>query len=100
MEHDLCQAIRNIKNVDLIARTEYFDRDVKRFPDELKKHGIDFEFMKIIPQNTTTQSHELPLSDRIEQVRKSLSRKIYEKLLDANAQDIYLFEYVSKIIEG
>jgi hypothetical protein len=99
MEYDLNQAIRNIENIRLIGRTEFFDQDVERFPIELKSHGIDFEIIKIDPQNATTQNHGIPLGDRIEHVRQSLSRETYKKLLNANAQDTYLFDFVSKIIE-
>jgi hypothetical protein len=100
MEYDIYQAIRNIENVKLIGRTEFFDQDVGRFTSELKKHGVDFKFEKINPQNITTKNHELPLDERLRQVEQSLSGKNYKNLLEANLQDMQLFDYTSRLIDG
>lgn len=99
MEYDVNQAIRNIENVQLLARTEYFNEDVGRFPEILSQYDIDFEFKKIDPQNITSNNHHKPVNERLDQVKQSLSDKNYQMLFDANAQDLHLFDYATNLIE-
>jgi len=100
MEYDINQAIRNINNVPLLARTEYFNEDVSRFPKILAQHDIDFSFKKIDPQNSTSKDIHQPISDRVKRVEESLSQDNYEKIINANMQDQRLFEYASSLIDG
>lgn len=100
MEYDIYQAIRNIENVKLLARTEYFNEDVQNFSEILKNYDIDFTFSEIIPQNITSRNHHMPLSDRIRLVKESLSKINYQKLLDANKQDMHLFDFASDLINS
>lgn len=99
MEYDLYQAIRNIENVQLLARTEYFNEDVARFPEILHQYGVEFTFRETSPQNVTSNNHHKSIEERIDRVIKSLSGENYQKLLVANSQDIYLFDYVSSLIK-
>jgi len=99
MEYDIYQAIRNIENVQLLARTEFFNDDVSRFPDILRQYGIEFKFMEIEPKNITSKDHHKPISERLEKLRKSLSDKNYQKLFAANEQDLYLFKLLTKLKE-
>lgn len=98
--YDLGQATRNLNNVELLARTEYFDRDVGRFPEILRKHGLEFEYAGISPKNVTSNNLDKPISQRVAEVEKLLSEKVFRKLMDANAQDLHLYEYVSSSIEN
>jgi hypothetical protein len=100
MEYDVHQAIRNIENVQLLARTEFFNQDVGRFPKILSGYDIDFKFEKIDPQNTTSKSHHKPISERLDTIKQSLTEEIYQKLLNANKQDLFLFDYASSLIEN
>ena len=99
MEFDIHQAMRNIENVPLLGRTEYFDNDIKRFPEILAQYDIEFKIPKVKPQNVTSPDLDKPLVDRLEQARSSLSEENYDKLMAANSQDLFLFEHVSKTIE-
>jgi len=99
MEYDIYQAIRNIESVQLLARTEYFNEDVGHFSEILKQYSVDFEFKKTNPQNTTSNNHHKSISERLDQVKNSLSEVNYQKLLNANAQDMYLFDCASSLIE-
>lgn len=100
MEYDLEQAKRNISNVELLARTEFFDQDVSRFPAICKKYGISFSYEKVEPQNVTTKDHDVDLNDRLEKVRAELGSELYEKLENANRQDVELFETAGEFISG
>ena len=100
MEYDVHQAIRNIESVPLLARTEFFNEDVGRFSEILRSYGIEFNFSKIEPQNTTSKNHHKSISERLENVKQLLVGDNYQKLLDANKQDLLLFNHVSRLIEN
>ena len=99
LEFDLYQAIRNLQNVQLLARTEYFNQDVSRFTEILAQYSIDFKFHSINPQNTTSNDHNKPIEDRLGQLETVLSEENHKKLLEANAQDLSLFNYAANVIE-
>lgn len=96
---DLEQAIRNINNVELLARTEFFDQDVKHFPAILGQYEIPFQYFHIDPKNTTSANIQLSLEERLDDMCLKLSMKNYRRLLKANEQDLSLFEYASTRIE-
>jgi len=98
MEYDVNQAIRNLRNVELLARTEFFNDDVKRFSNILSQYGIDFNFTKSNPRNTTSDNHHQSISVRLENIKKNISETTYLKLLAANEQDLQLFNYTSDLI--
>lgn len=100
MEYDVHQAIRNIKNVPLLARTEYFNQDVGKFPKILSGYGIDFKFEKIDPQNTTSDNLDKPIIERLDAIKQLLTEKNYQRLLDANEQDLMLFDYASNLVNS
>lgn len=99
MEYDINQAIRNIKNVQLLARTEFFDQDVRRFPEILAGYNIEFKYKEIEPQNTTDNNQHIPISERLEKIKQSVSPEMYKVLFDANEQDLLLFESATSLIE-
>ncbi len=98
MEYDIHQAMRNIENVQLLARTEFFNQDVWRFTEILCRYDIEFNFIAINPQNITSKNHHKPINERIDIVRQKLSKKNHQKLLDANEQDALLFDYATSLI--
>lgn len=98
MEYDIDQAIRNIRNVPLLARTEYFNDDVKKFPAILEKYNLDFKFSPINPQNVTNKNHHKTLDERLNELAQLLPEPSYKKIVAANNQDLMLFEYSSEII--
>lgn len=99
MEYDVYQAIRNIENVKLLARTEYFGEDVSRFPEILDQYNIEFKYADIKPQNTTSKNLQKSIKERISDLKDSLSENNFNRLIAANEQDIHLFEYSTKLIE-
>lgn len=96
IEYDRHQAIRNLQNVRLLARTEHFYDDVSRFPEILQQYGLAFDCKQMKPHNTTSTDLNKPIEERLEILRTSLSKKNYQKLLNANAQDIFLLNYVTQ----
>ena len=100
MEYDVYQAARNIENVSLLARTEYFNQDVARFPEILCQYDIEFNFTEAGPQNVTSRNHHKPINERLSKVKQLLSEDNYQKLVDANKQDWFLFDLASNLIEN
>ena len=96
---DYNQALRNINNVDLIARTEYFDLDVELFSKKLSRFEIEFKFYKNIHENKSQNINSFSVDEQLANVRQQLSEKNYVKLVNANQQDIKLYDFVSKKIE-
>lgn len=99
MEYDIHQAVRNIQNVQLLARTECFSKDVSRFSEVLAQYDIEFNFTDINPQNITSKNHHKPINERLEYLKESLTEKNYKKLWNANTQDIFLYDYATLLIE-
>jgi hypothetical protein len=98
IEYDLDQAKHNIQSVELLARTEYFNTDVKRFSGILKKYNITFNVVNFDPKNTTNRNHKESQDVRLGEVEQLLSNKNYQRIINANIQDLNLYEYTTKLI--
>jgi hypothetical protein len=99
MEYDLNQAIRNLRTVELLARTECFARDVGRFPAILARYGIEFDVGAVAPQNVTGSDLELPVGERIERVMQALDPEVRTRLVEANAQDSALYRFATGLLD-
>lgn len=96
MTYDYHQALRNLRAVDLLARTECFEADVARFPGLLAHHGIDLVVDGMEAVNVTASDLSNPLEERLEQLRAELQAGTYDALCEANAQDLALYEDVGR----
>ncbi len=99
IQHDLTQAVRNISNVTLLGRTEYFDEDVGEFPKILQEFNIDFEVFDIKPQNTTSGDTSSSMAEKLDSIKLAITDQNYQALMNANAQDRELFEEATRIIK-
>jgi len=97
---DMDQAMRNLENVELLARTEYFHQDVSRFPSICAEYGIDFKYDEIAPQNVTSDDHNLDLDVRLSSIRNEIGDRLYELVMNANTQDLELYNWVGKKIQS
>ena len=92
--YDLNQARRNLRNVDLLARTERFARDVSRFPELLAAHGIEFRVSDTTPRNVSGNDHDKGIDERLEAIAAQLEPATWAALQAANRQDLVLYEEV------
>ncbi|WP_088331554.1 sulfotransferase family 2 domain-containing protein [Lacimicrobium sp. SS2-24] len=92
---NLNQALSNLNDVELLARTEYFSSDVSKFSPILKSFGIDFKVSDFSPKNVT-EHNLLPVSQRLELLEEQLTEKLYKQLIELNWQDLEIYDYVSK----
>ncbi|HEY0309572.1 MAG TPA: sulfotransferase family 2 domain-containing protein [Luteimonas sp.] len=91
MVYDLNQARRNLRNVDLLGRTEHFARDVSRFPALLAEYGIPFEVGDTTPRNVTASDFGKTIEERLRAVAEGLSPDTWAALQAANRQDLALY---------
>jgi len=96
---DVDQALRNLKNVELLGRTEFFDQDVGCFAGILERHGLDFKFDAMRPRNVTVNNLHKTIDERVAEIEDLLSAENYRRLRSANDQDMQLFDYVSNLRE-
>jgi len=97
-ESDLCQAKRNLKCVPLLARTEYFDKDVEQFCSILAKHEIEFKFTKKEAANVSNPNAEKSTEDRLQLVKAEVSEENYRWLKYANQLDQALYDYAGELL--
>lgn len=99
MEYDINQAMRNIENVELLARTEYFNDDIDKFSKILEKYNVDFNFYDIDPQNVTSNDLQVSIDERVLNIKNLLSQSNFDRLILANDQDLNLYEHATRLIE-
>jgi len=99
MVYDIDQALRNIQTVELLARTEHFNADVQKFPTILHDNGIEFEFYSIEPKNVTSANLNKSIADRLAEIENRIGAPRYEFLVNANEQDIILYNEVTRILD-
>ena len=92
-ELDMDQAKRNLDNVELLARTEFFNDDVAKFPALLEKYGVHFEFAESEAVNSTSTDLMSPIDIRLKKLRESIGNQCFDELLALNWQDMALYEY-------
>lgn len=91
MVYDLYQARRNLRNVELLGRTEHFARDVSRFPALLAEYGIGFEVGDTTPRNVTASDFGKTVDERLHELEQALSPETWAALQAANGQDLALY---------
>lgn len=98
MEYDLVTAMRNLRNVEFLGRTEYFDADVSRFVPIAEAYGITLTLPGDLRQNVTETASK-SVEERLAALLDPLPTKLRECLIAANQQDLALYEYATQQIE-
>lgn len=95
IEYDYWQAIRNLEQVPLLARTEFFDEDVAQFTEQLRPYGIEFFAERHAPVNVTAPDFDASMDERLDNMRELLGTELYRFLEAINEQDLSLYSYAS-----
>lgn len=98
MEYDLDVARRNLANVELLGRTEHFEKDVSQFRDVVSDYGLELSLPDDLRQNTT-QSATQSVEERLASLLDPLPGRLRRQLMDANQQDLALYEFSENCIE-
>ncbi len=96
---DLCQAKRNLAAVELLARTEFYEKDVKGFESILEGFGLQFRYHNLKPSNTTSRDISATIDQRIDNVRAELGTQTFNLLMNLNRQDMELFDYACRRLD-
>ena len=95
---DLPTAERNLRNAELIGRTEHFAEDVARFSRILAGHGLDLKLPGDLHRNKT-QDSTLDPEAQVEKILSELPDAGRERLLQGNEQDMALYRFANRLIE-
>ena len=99
-EGDIAQAKRNLLTVPLLARTEFFDRDVGIFPKIMAQHGVTFNFTPGIKDNVSSITDGMSLEERIRQIEEELDADNLAWMHAANNNDLALYQFASELIDS
>ncbi|MDO5621120.1 MAG: sulfotransferase family 2 domain-containing protein [Paracoccus sp. (in: a-proteobacteria)] len=98
IEYDLETARRNLRQVEFLARTEFFEQDVARFPAIAAQHGLTLTLPDDLHMNATHRA-EAPLEERVAALLAQLPGNLAARLIQVNAQDQALFDLAGALIE-
>ncbi|MDO5528440.1 MAG: sulfotransferase family 2 domain-containing protein, partial [Paracoccus sp. (in: a-proteobacteria)] len=89
LSYDLDTARRNLNSVEMLGRTEYFERDVRRFTRIAEAHGLSLQGPSEVRHNVTEHA-EGSTEDRVAALLAELPDDLAQRLVAANAQDMAL----------
>ena len=98
INYDLQTALRTIAGVELLGRTEHFEDDVIRFDSILRSYGLSLELPPDTRHNVTHASPETT-AERVEALLSSLPAGLRDRLVNANLQDLALYDRACVLIE-
>ena len=97
LTYDLVTAERNLANVELLGRTEYFDADLTRFVGIAARYGLALTIPEVTHHNATERS-AAPVAERVEALLSQLPGALRDRLLAANQQDLALYAMAERLI--
>ncbi|TXS91335.1 hypothetical protein FV139_16520 [Parahaliea maris] len=96
---DFNQAVRNLSQVNLLGRTEFFELDVSKFTKIMAEFGVEFEFHRKSASNVTSGDLELPVEARLERMQREVGEPVYALLKAMNQQDLNLYDFVTETLQ-
>lgn len=96
--YDLGAALRTVASVELLGRTEHFEADVARFGDILAQHGVTLRLPEDTRHNVTHAAAD-STAQRVEAMLSLLPPALRDRLIDANRQDVALYDRACALIE-
>lgn len=96
--YDLGTALRTLAGVELLGRTERFEADVARFGDILGQHGLTLRLPEDTRHNVTHAAAD-STAGRVEAMLSSLPADLRDRLVQANQQDLALYDRACELIE-
>ena len=87
-------AITAIDSLPFVGLVEEFDQSMSRLIDWLNPHFPTIK--KITVTKNVSRDHSLSLDQKLEQIHAEIGPDCYQKLLDANADDLALFNFIKQ----
>ena len=93
---ELERALNGLNSLPLVGIVEEFDLSMQYYAEAIAKHYPSFQ-AKSVRRNTTSH-HNLTLSEKLDLIKTSLDTTTYQRLLDANQDDLVLHETAKKLL--
>lgn len=88
---DLIRAQKAVEELPFVGVVDRFDDSLVRLEKWLHAEGFDQFRLEPVKENVTRDISS-PLADKLDTIRHEVGDIIYQKLLDANAEDLLLYE--------
>ncbi|MDO5657154.1 MAG: sulfotransferase family 2 domain-containing protein [Paracoccus sp. (in: a-proteobacteria)] len=97
MFYDLDTALRQLGGVEMLGRTESFERDVTRFARISAAHGLTMSLPDDLHRNVT-EAAQGSIEDRVAALLDGMAPELVKRLMDANEQDLALYAEAGRLI--
>jgi hypothetical protein len=87
---EFAKAMNGLNSLPMVGIVEEFDRSMQYYASAIVKHYSSFQ-AKSVRRNTTSH-HNLSLAEKLDTIENTLDTKTYQRLLDANRDDLELYE--------
>ncbi len=87
---ELEQALGGLDSLPIVGIVEEFDLSMKHYSKEIVRYYPSFQF-EPVHKNITSQ-RDLSLEDKLKEIHSNLDPTTYQRLLDANSDDLKLYE--------
>ncbi len=91
---EITLAFRALENLPFVGLVEKFDQSIVRLVEWLSPHFPGFHAIPVA--RNVTRDRSIPLEQRLENIRAEIGNDHYECLLDANREDLALYDAVRK----
>lgn len=95
--YDIDTALRNLGSVEMLGRTEHFERDVTRFARIAAANGLEMKLPRDLHQNATEEASG-STAERVAAILADLPKAVADQILAANEQDLALYAEAEKLI--
>ncbi len=92
------KAIKAVKSLPFIGLVEEFEKSVNLLEAKINEFGIDFKSF-IVYKNVTSDLNK-SLDEKLEEIKRGLGKKFYDKVVDMNREDLVLWEEVKKMYDN
>jgi hypothetical protein len=95
---ELHRAKDAVEELPFVGLVERFSQSLKRLEQLLRNEGFDQIELKPVAKNVSLKK-KMTLKEKLEAIEEQLGPDVFKKLIDANRDDIELFEYVSALYD-
>ena len=87
---ELERALKGLNSLPIVGIVEEFDRSMQYYAEAIAKHYPSFQAKSV--RRNTTSDRNLTLAEKLDLIKTSLDTTTYQRLLDANQDDLILHE--------
>ena len=95
---EIARALQGLNLLPIVGIVAEFDLSMRHYANAIAKYYPAFEFQSV--RRNTTSHQSLSLVKKIDLIKTSLDTDTYQRLLDANRDDLKLYEAAKKKLLG